>query len=366
MKWLPLTFILFFSNSALAMGQRNDGANTRNSPSWTSRLFDNVTAPDLAAARQRYHEESCFTNQGLRVSCGERTEWRNGDPSYTWDPYFSEIPARTPVTVEMRCNASTGRFEMNIKLSIQVCNRGANGQIDQSTCRREMKYMHNPYETGPSGFLSDQPTEWTMSPGLYNPSLPGNTPTDLPVATSYSDRTRIQAPALTEYHRVSSNQPWDGAPMFHAVWVRGGIAIHGSSSVDGHARSGGCIRLSMRNAEVFFRLVRRVGYANVEYDWGGYGPGNPPACATPPNIHNEVRAARQASTRADRDQAVADLEAAIQGQMAREGRVRADTPESAEGARAVQSVGDANEKTPDSPGFLNKVKNFFRNLFSGQ
>ncbi len=362
MKWLPLLILVISSSTALGRGQSNPQTRVIERDR-ISGHFDNATEPDLNAIRERYREEACFNRQGLSVSCGERSEWDQGDPTYNWDPYFQQIPRGTNVEVDIQCNADTGKFEMNVKLNLRVCAPGADGQADLNNCRTEPRYMHNPYTNGGTNWISTTPTRWDTSPGLFRPGPYNNSPTTLPVNQRFdSDRA-----VVTEYHRVSDAQPWAGAPMFHAVWVRGGIAIHGSGSVDGYARSGGCIRLSQSNAMAFFRLARRVGTRNISYNWSGYGPGEPPACATPPEIHSQVIASREATTQEDRDRALAELEAELLGQMASEGRVRAEpaaepaTEEGPEWTRAVDSV--ENEKTPAKPGFFESIKSFFKKFF---
>jgi lipoprotein-anchoring transpeptidase ErfK/SrfK len=55
------------------------------------------------------------------------------------------------------------------------------------------------------------------------------------------------------------------APMPHAIFFYGGVAIHGSYDIAqlGGAASHGCIRLHPREAAVLFGLVRREGMRNT-------------------------------------------------------------------------------------------------------
>lgn len=67
----------------------------------------------------------------------------------------------------------------------------------------------------------------------------------------------------TRLHRSSL---WD-ADMPYAIWLVGGIAIHAAApkyeSKLGQRASGGCIRLSYRNAEHLYALVNQYGLKNT-------------------------------------------------------------------------------------------------------
>ncbi|TIP72473.1 MAG: L,D-transpeptidase, partial [Mesorhizobium sp.] len=54
-------------------------------------------------------------------------------------------------------------------------------------------------------------------------------------------------------------------PMPHAVFYRGGYAIHGTGSVKslGRPASHGCVRLHPRNAAAFYSMVRKAGFRNT-------------------------------------------------------------------------------------------------------
>lgn len=58
---------------------------------------------------------------------------------------------------------------------------------------------------------------------------------------------------------------YDDAPMPHAIFFNGGIAIHGTYDVRhlGRAVSHGCVRLSPGNAARLFSLVERHGLART-------------------------------------------------------------------------------------------------------
>ncbi len=64
--------------------------------------------------------------------------------------------------------------------------------------------------------------------------------------------------------RLHKSQTWL-ADMPYAVFFNGGIATHATSAVDqlGKRASGGCIRLSLENAKIFFNLVKNAGVKSV-------------------------------------------------------------------------------------------------------
>jgi lipoprotein-anchoring transpeptidase ErfK/SrfK len=55
------------------------------------------------------------------------------------------------------------------------------------------------------------------------------------------------------------------APMPHAIFFRGGFAIHGSCEISrlGGPASHGCVRLHPRDAAILFGLVQREGMRNT-------------------------------------------------------------------------------------------------------
>lgn len=61
--------------------------------------------------------------------------------------------------------------------------------------------------------------------------------------------------------RVYFSRKYDNAPMPHAIFFRGGYAIHGTQSVRllGRPASHGCVRLAPAHAALLFGLVQRHG-----------------------------------------------------------------------------------------------------------
>ena len=62
------------------------------------------------------------------------------------------------------------------------------------------------------------------------------------------------------------SRQYDWAPMPHAVFINGGVAVHGTYHVSalGRPASHGCIRLSPANAKTFYNLVQRHGLKKVK------------------------------------------------------------------------------------------------------
>lgn len=61
------------------------------------------------------------------------------------------------------------------------------------------------------------------------------------------------------------SRKYDNAPMPHAVFFRGGYAIHGTSAVSrlGSRASHGCVRLAPGNAATLYSLVSKYGMGNT-------------------------------------------------------------------------------------------------------
>ena len=61
------------------------------------------------------------------------------------------------------------------------------------------------------------------------------------------------------------SRKYDNAPMPHAVFIHGGVAIHATYATGmlGRPASHGCIRLHPKNAKTFYNLVHRHGLKNV-------------------------------------------------------------------------------------------------------
>jgi hypothetical protein len=61
------------------------------------------------------------------------------------------------------------------------------------------------------------------------------------------------------------SRKYDMSPMPHAVFIHGGVAVHGTyhASALGRAASHGCIRLSTAHAATFYKLVKKHGMART-------------------------------------------------------------------------------------------------------
>jgi lipoprotein-anchoring transpeptidase ErfK/SrfK len=61
--------------------------------------------------------------------------------------------------------------------------------------------------------------------------------------------------------RMWYSKKYDNAPMPNAVFINGGVAVHGTEYVSrlGSPASHGCIRLAPKNAQTFYNLVQRHG-----------------------------------------------------------------------------------------------------------
>jgi len=87
-----------------------------------------------------------------------------------------------------------------------------------------------------------------------------------PVSTA---QTGYETPAGSYYvqrmERMWRSRKYNMAPMPHALFFEGGLAIHGTSAVRqlGRPASHGCVRLSPSNARRLFELVRQHGGAQV-------------------------------------------------------------------------------------------------------
>lgn len=66
-------------------------------------------------------------------------------------------------------------------------------------------------------------------------------------------------------HARYFSRKYDGAPMPHAVFFVGGVAVHGTTEIRrlGRPASHGCVRLHPDNARAFFTLVRHHGLDNA-------------------------------------------------------------------------------------------------------
>lgn len=73
------------------------------------------------------------------------------------------------------------------------------------------------------------------------------------------------------------SRTYDNAPMPHAVFFNGGIAVHATQSLGmlGRPASHGCIRLAPANAARFYALVHKFGYAATRIEVFGTPPPSP-------------------------------------------------------------------------------------------
>ncbi|HVJ77872.1 MAG TPA: L,D-transpeptidase [Hyphomicrobium sp.] len=80
---------------------------------------------------------------------------------------------------------------------------------------------------------------------------------------AYATPTGTFRPQRTE--KMWYSRKYDMAPMPHAVFIHGGVAIHGTSHTAylGSPASHGCIRLSKSHAATFYSLVKQHGMART-------------------------------------------------------------------------------------------------------
>jgi lipoprotein-anchoring transpeptidase ErfK/SrfK len=78
------------------------------------------------------------------------------------------------------------------------------------------------------------------------------------------------------------SRKYDNAPMPHAVFIHGGIAIHGTYHTRslGRPASHGCIRLSTAHAKTFYNLVQKHGMKRTKVSVYGNPPWRAPAIAS--------------------------------------------------------------------------------------
>ena len=70
------------------------------------------------------------------------------------------------------------------------------------------------------------------------------------------------------------SRKYDMAPMPHAVFINGGVAVHATSAVGllGRPASHGCIRLSPSNAATFYNLAHKHGLRQTQVSVFGSAP----------------------------------------------------------------------------------------------
>ena len=89
---------------------------------------------------------------------------------------------------------------------------------------------------------------------------------DLTSRAKETARRGYETPAGSYYvqrmERMWHSRKYHGAPMPHALFFAGGIAIHATSAVGqlGRPASHGCVRLSPKNARALFELVGQHGW----------------------------------------------------------------------------------------------------------
>ncbi len=78
------------------------------------------------------------------------------------------------------------------------------------------------------------------------------------------------------------SRKYDWAPMPHAVFINGGVAVHATQHVRalGTPASHGCIRLAPANAKIFYGLVHRHGLKLTSVDVHGAAQWRAPAVAS--------------------------------------------------------------------------------------
>lgn len=74
--------------------------------------------------------------------------------------------------------------------------------------------------------------------------------------------------------RMWYSRKYDNAPMPHAVFFNGGVAVHATQSIGmlGRPASHGCVRLAPGNAARFYALVHKHGFARTRIDVFGTPP----------------------------------------------------------------------------------------------
>lgn len=75
--------------------------------------------------------------------------------------------------------------------------------------------------------------------------------------------------------RMWYSKKYDDAPMPHAVFFNGGVAVHATSATGmlGRPASHGCVRLAPANAATFFALVHKYGFQATRIIVQGRTPG---------------------------------------------------------------------------------------------
>lgn len=301
--FLGLSVIMVMGLGAVIISQsgadeiKNSGLRNIASMLNPNQYLSQLTATDRTRLRRQYLESNCVNKRGQNYSCGY-TRWpANGDSRYNSDPYMNRIPHGTKVQVSVQCDPRSGRFFTNIYFP-HICPNNADGSAQNKNCGQF--YFQNPYTAEQSQSrmswqrtkvspFSSTPTNWPASPGQFNrddmTNLTGQSSSSVNMTQLGASLPNGASNAVEEFHVVSDRKAWEGAIMTNVLWLRGDIAIHGSSNVTGRPESRGCIRLRTNDAFALYNLARRVGTQNISYKFSGYGPtkqfGNQrrPACS---------------------------------------------------------------------------------------
>ena len=69
----------------------------------------------------------------------------------------------------------------------------------------------------------------------------------------------------TRMHKMWYSRRYNNSPMPHAVFFRGGYAVHGTNHIKnlGRPASHGCVRLHPRDAQKFYQIVKAAGMRNT-------------------------------------------------------------------------------------------------------
>lgn len=101
-------------------------------------------------------------------------------------------------------------------------------------------------------------------------------------------------------NKIWYSKQWDNAPMPHAVFfTKKGHAIHATNETKklGTPASHGCVRLSPKNAETFFNLVKDKGLTRTEVVLTGSTPGGDYKVAQPDRRYDPYQDYRQPNYR---------------------------------------------------------------------
>ncbi len=91
---------------------------------------------------------------------------------------------------------------------------------------------------------------------------------------AYSYHTPSGSYRPKRMHTMWRSRKYQNAPMPHAIFFKGGYAVHGTGSISrlGRPASHGCVRLHPSNAKTLFNLVRKHGMSNSRIALSGSYP----------------------------------------------------------------------------------------------